>query len=234
MLTVGLTGFFTSLSLILAIGAQNTMLLRQGLTKQHIFWACIFCSVSDAILILFGIFGFDFAASKIPNLAFVLTIGGIIFLISYGSKRLWAAYIGSYEIEINGKSKSLSSVLASLAAVTWLNPHVYLDTMVLLGAISVQYNNLSEKIIFTLRRSGKATWLICNTSNSRAVKSSNPGYIAVNSSEMVLTKVMLTPSTTFSNNEECSPTHLVLAGTAPEQWRPERPAASLVPARPRG
>ncbi|MBT6008653.1 MAG: LysE family transporter, partial [Rhodobacterales bacterium] len=69
MLTVGLTGFFTSLSLILAIGAQNTMLLRQGLTKQHIFWACIFCSVSDAILILFGIFGFDFAASKIPNLA---------------------------------------------------------------------------------------------------------------------------------------------------------------------
>ncbi|MBT3954038.1 MAG: LysE family transporter [Rhodobacterales bacterium] len=150
MLTVGLTGFFTSLSLILAIGAQNTMLLRQGLTKQHIFWACIFCSVSDAILILFGIFGFDFAASKIPNLAFVLTIGGIIFLISYGSKRLWAAYIGSYEIEINGKSKSLSSVLASLAAVTWLNPHVYLDTMVLLGAISVQYNNLSEKIIFAI------------------------------------------------------------------------------------
>ena len=58
MLTVGLTGFFTSLSLILAIGAQNTMLLRQGLTKQHIFWSCLFCSLSDAILIIFGIFGF--------------------------------------------------------------------------------------------------------------------------------------------------------------------------------
>jgi len=70
MLTVGLTGFFTSLSLILAIGAQNTMLLRQGLTKQHIFWSCLFCSLSDAILIIFGIFGFNFAASKIPNLAF--------------------------------------------------------------------------------------------------------------------------------------------------------------------
>jgi len=79
MLTVGLTGFFTSLSLILAIGAQNTMLLRQGLTKQHIFWSCLFCSLSDAILIIFGIFGFNFAASKIPNLAFFLTLGGIIF-----------------------------------------------------------------------------------------------------------------------------------------------------------
>ena len=67
MLTVGLTGFFTSLSLILAIGAQNTMLLRQGLTKQHIFWSCLFCSLSDAILIIFGIFGFNFAASKIDT-----------------------------------------------------------------------------------------------------------------------------------------------------------------------
>lgn len=148
MLSVGLTGFFTSLSLILAIGAQNTMLLRQGLTKQHIFWACIFCSLSDAILIAFGIFGFNFAASKIPNLAFILIIGGIIFLISYGTKRLWAAYNAKYEVEINGKSESLSRVLFSLAAVTWLNPHVYLDTMVLLGAISVQYNDLFEKIIF--------------------------------------------------------------------------------------
>jgi L-lysine exporter family protein LysE/ArgO len=150
MLTVGLTGFFTSLSLILAIGAQNTMLLRQGLTKQHIFWSCLFCSLSDAILIIFGIFGFNFAASKIPNLAFFLTLGGIIFLISYGTKRLLAAYNGMYEIEINGTQKSLISVLTSLAAVTWLNPHVYLDTMVLLGAISIQYKHFSDKIIFAI------------------------------------------------------------------------------------
>ncbi|MDC3304164.1 LysE family transporter [Amylibacter sp.] len=148
MVSVGLTGFFTSLSLILAIGAQNTMLLRQGLTKRHIFWACIFCSISDAILIIFGIFGFDFAVNKIPKLPFILTLGGIIFLILYGTKRLWAAYLGAYSVEINGEPKSLFSVLTSLAAVTWLNPHVYLDTMVLLGAISVQYDKLSEKIIF--------------------------------------------------------------------------------------
>ena len=148
MLSVGLTGFFTSLSLILAIGAQNTMLLRQGLSKQHIFWACIFCSISDAILIIFGIFGFDFAVNKIPKLPFILTLGGIIFLILYGTKRLWAAYLSAYSVEINGERKSLFSVLTSLAAVTWLNPHVYLDTMVLLGAISVQYDKLSEKIIF--------------------------------------------------------------------------------------
>jgi L-lysine exporter family protein LysE/ArgO len=153
MLTVGLTGFFTSLSLILAIGAQNTMLLRQGLTKQHIFWSCFFCSLSDAILIIFGIFGFNFAASKIPNLAFFLTLGGIIFLISYGTKRLLEAYNGVYEIEINGTQKSLISVLTSLTAVTWLNPHVYLDTMVLLGAISIQYKHFSDKIIFAISAS---------------------------------------------------------------------------------
>lgn len=150
MLSVGLTGFFTSLSLILAIGAQNTMLLRQGLSKQHIFWACIFCSFSDAILIIFGIFSFDFAINKIPGLPFILTLGGIIFLILYGTKRLWAACLGRYNVEINGEAKSLLSVLTSLAAVTWLNPHVYLDTMVLLGAISVQYDKLSEKIIFAI------------------------------------------------------------------------------------
>ena len=110
MLSVGLTGFFTSLSLILAIGAQNTMLLRQGLSKQHIFWACIFCSISDAILIIIGIFGFDFAVNKIPKLPFILTLGGIIFLILYGTKRLWAAYLGAYSVEINGEPKSLFSV----------------------------------------------------------------------------------------------------------------------------
>ena len=88
MLSVGLTGFFTSLSLILAIGAQNTMLLRQGLSKQHIFWACIFCSISDAILIIFGIFGFDFAVYKIPKLPYILSLGGIISFIFYATKHI--------------------------------------------------------------------------------------------------------------------------------------------------
>ena len=148
MISAGLTGFFTSLSLILAIGAQNSMILRQGLTGHHVFWACVFCSVSDAILIVTGIAGFNFTIKQYPLLPMILTIGGIVFLITYGSRRLWTAYNGHYAAELNGQPKSLLALIASLFIVTWLNPHVYLDTLILLGSISVQYNNISEKIIF--------------------------------------------------------------------------------------
>jgi len=65
MISAGLTGFFTSLSLILAIGAQNSMLLRQGLAGHHVFWACVFCSVSDSILIVLGVAGFNLAIEHI-------------------------------------------------------------------------------------------------------------------------------------------------------------------------
>jgi L-lysine exporter family protein LysE/ArgO len=148
MISAGLTGFFTSLSLILAIGAQNSMLLRQGLAGHHVFWACVFCSVSDSILIVLGVAGFNLAIEQYPLLPLILTIGGIVFLIIYGSRRLWTAYKGHYTAELSGEPKSFIALFASLFIVTWLNPHVYLDTLILLGSISVQYNNISEKIIF--------------------------------------------------------------------------------------
>tara|TARA_R110002096_G_scaffold97354_4_gene217048 strand:+ start:53090 stop:53698 length:609 start_codon:yes stop_codon:yes gene_type:complete len=150
MISAGLTGFFTSLSLILAIGAQNAMILRQGLARSHVFWACLFCALSDAILIALGVAGFGFAVERFPNLPFILTIGGIAFLLVYGCLRLWAAYVGTYRSEIDGGAKSLGAVIAALAAVTWLNPHVYLDTLALLGAVSVQYTDMAEKTAFGL------------------------------------------------------------------------------------
>lgn len=148
MLSAALTGFFTSLSLILAIGAQNAMVLRQGLARSHVFWACLFCAVSDAILIALGVAGFGLAVERFPALPLILTLGGIAFLICYGCMRLWAAYKGVYDAEMDGSAKPLAAVIASLAAVTWLNPHVYLDTLALLGAVSVQYTDVTLKLVF--------------------------------------------------------------------------------------
>lgn len=148
MISAAVTGFFTSLSLILAIGAQNAMILRQGLARSHVFWACLFCSVSDAILIALGVAGFGLATERFPALPLILTIGGIVFLVFYGLMRLWAAYRGKYDAEMDGSAKPLGAVILSLAAVTWLNPHVYLDTLALLGAVSVQYTDAAQKLAF--------------------------------------------------------------------------------------
>jgi L-lysine exporter family protein LysE/ArgO len=148
MISAWSTGFAASFGLILAIGAQNAMILRQGLAKSHVFWACLFCAVSDAILICLGVAGFSLASNAYPFLPMLLTIGGILFLLFYGAARLLAAYRGDYDSDIQGQAKSLGAVISALAAVTWLNPHVYLDTLALLGAISAQYPSGAEKLAF--------------------------------------------------------------------------------------
>ncbi|GLQ34300.1 amino acid transporter [Amylibacter marinus] len=150
MMTAVLTGFFTALSLILPIGAQNALVLRQGLAKSHVFWTCMFCALSDAILICAGVAGLASVMARFPNLPFYMTWGGIIFLVSYAALRLIAAYRGQYEAEIEGKPRSLRRIIATLAAVTWLNPHVYLDTTALLGTVSLQFETVPLKIAFTL------------------------------------------------------------------------------------
>jgi len=95
-----------------------------------------------------GVAGFGYIVEIYPNLPVYFTYGGILFLVLYGSQRLWAAYKGNYNAEIVGQAKSLGVVIASLAAVTWLNPHVYLDTLALLGAISVQYEIAAQRFAF--------------------------------------------------------------------------------------
>ena len=141
-------GFFTAFSLILAIGAQNAFVLRQGLKRQHVFWLCLLCAVSDAILIVAGIVGFGSLARSYPSLPWLMAVAGAVFLFIYGVLRLMAALRGNYAMELSGKSAGLWSVLATGAAFTWLNPHVYLDTLGLVGAISTQFPDTSTKIAF--------------------------------------------------------------------------------------
>ncbi|WP_420863591.1 LysE/ArgO family amino acid transporter [Algirhabdus cladophorae] len=142
------TGFATGFSLILAIGAQNAFVLRQGLIRAHVFWLCLLCAVSDAILIVAGIAGFGAIVAVWPALPQIMTIGGALFLLAYGASRFWAAYKGDYALVLDGKSASLWVTLATAAAFTWLNPHVYLDTLGLIGAISLNFPEAGLKLAF--------------------------------------------------------------------------------------
>lgn len=148
MITPALTGFATAFALILAIGAQNAFVLRQGLAKAHVFWLCLLCATSDALLITAGVLGFGYIVALYPLLPQIMAWGGAAFLIVYGAIRFWAAWRGDYAMQLAGESAGLWATLATGAAFTWLNPHVYLDTLGLVGAVSTQYIDPIAKTAF--------------------------------------------------------------------------------------
>jgi L-lysine exporter family protein LysE/ArgO len=141
MTQAGLAGFFLGFSLILAIGAQNAFVLRQGLRRAHVFAVCLTCAVSDAILIVAGVAGFGALAEAVPWLEPVMRWGGAAFLTVYGLRSLIAAWRGGAALEAGAGAGSLRAALLTCLALTWLNPHVYLDTVVLLGSVSAQYED---------------------------------------------------------------------------------------------
>jgi L-lysine exporter family protein LysE/ArgO len=134
-----LTGFATGFTLILAIGAQNAFVLRQGLLRAHVLPLVTLCAVSDALLIAAGVAGFGALATALPWFPRAMALAGALFLLAYGAIRMRAAWAGDYALTLAGESPSLGRTLAMGAAFTWLNPHVYLDTMGLVGASSTQY-----------------------------------------------------------------------------------------------
>jgi len=148
MIAAAVTGFLTGFSLILAIGAQNAFVLRQGLLRQHVFPLALFCAASDAALIAAGVAGFGALAAALPALPLVMSLGGAAFLVGYGLNRLWAAWVGGHVLRAEGNGQSLRRTLAIAAAFTWLNPHVYLDTLGLIGAVSTGFGPLDQKIAF--------------------------------------------------------------------------------------
>ncbi|MEY4966711.1 MAG: Arginine exporter protein ArgO [Pseudomonadota bacterium] len=140
MTTAFIPGFLLGLSLILAIGAQNAFVLRQGLRREHVFAVCAVCAGSDAILIAAGVAGFGILVTAVPWLAPMMRFGGAAFLLAYGIRSLLAAWRNSSALDPSADvRKSLGATLATCLAFTWLNPHVYLDTLVLLGSISAGY-----------------------------------------------------------------------------------------------
>lgn len=136
-----LSGFALSFSLILAIGAQNAFVLRQGLRREHVFWVCLTCAVSDAILITAGVVGFGSLAARVPWFEPLMRYGGAAFLGVYGAFSLRSAWRGgAVLLASEGSGRALWPSLLTVLAFTWLNPHVYLDTLVLIGSISAQYD----------------------------------------------------------------------------------------------
>lgn len=140
MLGAGWAGFSVSLGLILAIGAQNAFVLRQGLRREHVLPVALFCGLSDTALIGAGVLGFGAVTGAVPWLADVLLWGGVAFLVWYGARSFLSALRGGAHLDAaSGAGNTLWPTLATLAACTWLNPHVWLDTVIFLGAVSAQY-----------------------------------------------------------------------------------------------
>ncbi|MFV0512139.1 MAG: LysE/ArgO family amino acid transporter [Jhaorihella sp.] len=137
-----LSGFALGFSLILAIGAQNAFVLRQGLRGEHVFWVCLTCALSDALLIAAGVAGFGTLAAFAPWFAPLMRWGGAAFLAWYGAASLLSAWRGGAALRAaSGAGTGLTATLATVLALTWLNPHVYLDTVVLIGTVSAQYED---------------------------------------------------------------------------------------------
>ena len=141
MLSAFFTGFILGFSLILAIGAQNTFVLRQGLMGRHVFVVALFCSLSDALLIFIGVAGISIFLNNYINLiSDWLFAVAAIWLACYGFLRLKDAIKGKSALVIESASKNgLISTLSFLVVLTFANPHVYLDTVILIGSVSQQF-----------------------------------------------------------------------------------------------
>ncbi len=139
-LSVSLQGLALSLGLIVAIGAQNAFVLRQGLRREHVGSVVLFCAMTDALLITAGVWGMAQALGERPTLARALALAGTAFLAVYGWQALQRArHSSQLKAREGGDSLGRSAALAQAAAFTLLNPHVYLDTVLLVGSIGAQH-----------------------------------------------------------------------------------------------
>lgn len=139
------SGLGLGLSLIIAIGAQNVFVLRQGIRREHVLVVVAICALSDAVLIATGVAGLGFLLERVPWLVDAARILGAVVLLSYGllaARRAWRG--GDQTLRDSGVEKRtgrLTAVIAIALALTWLNPHVYLDTVLMLGSIAATHGN---------------------------------------------------------------------------------------------
>jgi L-lysine exporter family protein LysE/ArgO len=139
-----LAGFLLGATLIIAIGAQNAFILRQGLLRQHVFVLCLICALADAMLIAAGIAGLGTLVAQSRHLIIAVSLGGALFLFAYaGLAFRRAVHPEALHAATKGKA-SLRAAVGACLAFTFLNPHVYLDTVVLLGSLSAAYEGLAR------------------------------------------------------------------------------------------
>lgn len=142
VLTALVHGFSSGAMLIIAIGAQNAFVLRQGLRREHVLPVVLVCAVSDAVLIHAGVWGLGMAVQASPALAGVARWLGAAFLVGYAAKAALRAWRPAQpDLVAQGPTPGAHGVVLTALALTWLNPHVYLDTVLLLGAIASPYSD---------------------------------------------------------------------------------------------
>jgi L-lysine exporter family protein LysE/ArgO len=144
MFAAASSGFLLGASLIVAIGAQNAFILRQGLLRQHVFLLCLICSLADALLIAAGVGGLGSLVAASPRLITAVTIGGAGFLLGYAVIALRRAMHPQALRAARDGEGSLKAAVAACLAFTFLNPHVYLDTVLLLGSLSGRFDGAAR------------------------------------------------------------------------------------------
>ena len=135
--------------MIIAIGAQNAFILRMGLLRQHVFILCLICSTIDAMLIAIGVTGLGVFVEKYPQLLQIISIGGFIFLMGYAFLAGKRALFPHAMKAANDEAPNLIEAISICLALTLLNPHVYLDTVVLIGGLASVWQG-SDRIAFTI------------------------------------------------------------------------------------
>ena len=143
-MSAAIAGFLLGGTLIIAIGAQNAFILRQGLKREHVFVLCFICALADALLIAAGVAGLGTLIKQAPFLLKFITAGGAAFLFAYGLLAFRRAVFPAALRAGEGGPLSLRTAIATVLAFTFLNPHVYLDTVVLLGSLSARYDGVDR------------------------------------------------------------------------------------------
>jgi L-lysine exporter family protein LysE/ArgO len=152
-------GFIASFTLIAAIGAQNAFVLRQGIRREHVLPVVALCTVSDIVLISAGIAGVGALISAHPSALSIAKFGGAVFLVGYGVLAARRALRPSSLTPSDAAPARLVDVLLTCAAMTFLNPHVYLDTVVLLGALANEHRD--ERWLFGVGAvTASAVWFV--------------------------------------------------------------------------
>lgn len=169
MLLTFFKGLGTGAGLIIAIGAQNAFVLSQGVRKNHILTIALICSLCDMLLISIGVSGIGTLVAKNEQLRQIATIGGAVFLFWYGCRSFLSAWKGGSMETEEDSLKTLKGVIIATLAVTFLNPHIYLDTVVLMGSISSNFEGTGRYIFGAGAISASFIWFFSLSFGGRAL-----------------------------------------------------------------
>ena len=171
LINVFITAFVLAAGLIMAIGAQNSHVLRQGIAGHYVGITVILCAFFDTVLMTSGVFGFGWLLTQLPMLEDVARVGGAVFLLWYGSRCVRSAMAPLSSVSVESRvATSLPAAIATVSAFTLLNPHVYLDTLVLIGSIGGQYEGTARTVFAVGAFTASWVWFIALGYGARLVR----------------------------------------------------------------